>query len=431
MLIGNLFQQFYNLVDSIVVGRFVGAHALAAVGTSGPLINLLIAVAMGLTMGAGIVISQLFGAKLTDKIKATISTTLVLQFALALLMTGIGVIFHRQMLQMIRVPAEIMDDAARYMSIYFYGLIFLFTYNTFASILRALGDSRTPLYFLIISSVINTLLDLYFVAVLGWGVAGVAWATLIAQGVSALLCFLYVTAKIDYFRFHKGEFVFAPVLLRDILRIGIPGALQSSVVHLGFILMQSLINSFGALNMAAYTAAARLEGLAHLPSGNFTQALATFVGQNMGAGRIDRVEAGRKSLVKMTSIISLITAVVIFVLGPKLIGIFINASEVEIITRGSNFLKIYAPFLVIFSYLGCNTAVLRGSGDSVFSMICGLTDLGVRVGTAYLLASIPQIGFWGIALAIPVGWSAAAVLSALRYHSKQWQDKTVSALQKT
>ncbi|NLN82883.1 MAG: MATE family efflux transporter [Firmicutes bacterium] len=428
MLVGNIFQQFYNLVDSIVVGRFVGSQALAAVGTSGPLISLLIALAMGLTMGSGIVVSQLFGAKQNKKIKATVSTTLIFQSILAVVMTFLGLVLHKPMLEMIKVPAEIFPDAAAYMRIYFLGLFFLFTYNTFASILRALGDSKTPLYFLILSSLINTVLDLYFVVSLKMGVVGVAWATLIAQGVSAFLCFIYAMLRIEYFRFGKGEFVFSKEIFVDILRIGIPSSLQSSVVHIGFILMQNLINSFGALNMAAYTAASRLEGLSHLPSGNFTQALSTFVGQNMGAGQTERVVEGRRSVVKLTSIISIVTAAVFFALGPKLIGIFIDGSEMEVITRGSTFLKIYAPFLIFFSLMGSNTAVLRGSGDSLFSMICGFADLGVRVLAAYTLAAIPQIGFWGIAMAIPIGWAASALISYLRYRSMAWIDKTVSSL---
>lgn len=255
-----------------------------------------------------------------------------------------------------------------------------------------------------------------------------AWATLIAQGISALLCFIYATYKIEYFRFKKSEFVFDKRLFADILRIGIPSSLQSSVVHIGFILMQNLINSFGALNMAAYTAASRLEGLSHLPAGNFTQAYSTFVGQNMGAGHIERVKEGRKSVVKLTNIISMVTALVFFVLGPKLIGIFITAEEGEVIARGSTFLKIYAPFLILFSLMGTNTAVLRGAGDSVFSMACGLADLGVRVLAAYVLASVPQIGFWGIAMAIPIGWGASTIISYFRYKSMAWTDKAVSAL---
>jgi putative MATE family efflux protein len=425
MFIGNIFQQLYNMVDSIVVGRYVGPQALAAVGTSFPVIFLLISLAMGLTMGSGVIISQYFGAGQNEQVRKAASTAMIFQTVFGLAASVVGVFFSRPLLQLLRTPPDVIDASVTYMTIFFGGLIFMFTYNTLSSTLRALGDSRTPLYFLIIAAVINTVLDVIFVASFGWGVAGVAWATLIAQAISSILCLVYIRHRVPLLRFSRQEFVFDREMFRTMVRIGIPSALQQSVLSLGFMAMQGLINSFGSVTMAAYTAASRLDSFAMMPIQNFSMALSTFVGQNVGANRFDRVREGLRSTLAMTIGVCLVASLLIYLIGPQLIQIFIDAKETEVIARGVGYLRTVSLFYVIFSVMVVVNGVLRGAGDTVLTMVSSLVGLGTRVGVAYWLASLPAMGYRGIWWAIGIGWTVGTIVPVVRYLTGGWKQKAV------
>ncbi|MGM9638605.1 MAG: MATE family efflux transporter [Butyricicoccaceae bacterium] len=427
IIFGNLFQQFYSMVDSIIVGNFEGAGALAAVGSSVTVCNFLVMVCSGFTNGASVVLSQLFGADARGEIKATISTTLIFSTAFSIVLTLLFAPLAPQVAGLIHVPADILDASVTYMRIYCAGLIFLMLYNFFASVLRALGDSVTPLLFLVISSLLNIAGDLFFVVRLHMGVAGVAWATVLAQAVSVILCILHIRGRNVYFAFQKGEFVFSSRLFRSVLRMGVPAAIQNGVTNMGFVFVQSLVNSFSTVNIAAYTAAMKLESLSMVPFGGISQAFAVFTGQNIGAGDIRRTKEGfRKSLWFMI-LTSLSASAVIFLIGPALIRLFVGSAETEIIRRGTAYLRAICPFLVFYAVMSLLGSFLRGAGDSVMTMTVFLTDLSVRVFSAYALSLWLGIGFMGCAYAVPIGWCSAALLAALRYQSGKWKGKTVAA----
>jgi len=425
ILLGTIFQQMYSIVDSIVVGNYVGTDALAAVGSASTISNCLVNISAGLTMGASVVIAQLIGAKRYQDIKKALSTTLIFAGAIALVITVVGVSLAEPIMHLVRVPDDLIRDSATYLRIYAGGAIFLMLYNFFSSMLRALGDSVTPLIFLIIATVLNIGGDLFFVLSLDMGVAGVAIATVGAQAVSVILCIIYCASKVEYFRFAKGEFRFYRELFRDIVRMSVPGALQFSVASLGFVMVQGLINSFGTLYMATYTATSKLEGLVHLPMECFTMSLAVFVGQNIGAGNLKRVKEGLWKVASVLVAISLVIAAVIFVLGPRLIALFTGGEASEVIETGAKFMRIWAPGAALFALMMCFNSVLRGAGDSVFVMIASFSDLGARTIMAYVLSLACGMGFYGVAVAIVCGWVASLIETAVRYASGRWKTKAI------
>ena len=278
MLVGLLFQQLYNTVDTIIVGQFVGREALAAVGSTSPIINTLVGFAVGLASGCTVVISQCYGAHDYRTLGRAVHTTVSLTLIVSLVLSVLGVLIVTPLLNMMSTPEDVFGEAYIYLIIYFSGMLGLLVYNMGSGILRAVGDSTRPLYFLVFSAVVNTVLDLLFVVVFDMGVAGVAWATVIAQGVSVLLCIIHIRGKNRYFHFEKGEFVFSKQLFRYVMRMGIPSAVQNGVTNMGFIFVQGLVNSFSTMNIAAYTAAMKLESLAMVPFGGISQAFAVFAG---------------------------------------------------------------------------------------------------------------------------------------------------------
>lgn len=427
ILIGNIFQQLYSMVDTIVVGHFVGTDALGAVGSASLVSWFIILAASGLTAGASIVISQLFGARRYEDIRKAISTTLIFAFAVAIVVSALAIIFAEGIMRLVKVPEALMDDSVAYLKIFAYGSLFTMLYNFFASTLRAIGDSVTPLIFLVICSVLNIFGDLYFVIELNMGVPGVALATILSELVSVILCAVYSVKKIEYFHFSKGEFGFYKELFSDIVRISVPSALQSSLCSVGMLSVQGLINTYGAVSMAAYTATSKLEGLAHLPVECFSMSLSIFVGQNMGAGKVDRVKKGLGRTVLFSTVICLVMTVVIMAAGPALMRVFVDEGAADVIELGAAFLKIWAPMVIFFMFMSALSSTLRGSGDSVYAMIAMFADLGVRAIAAYLLARTFNLGFMGVGYAIVLGWFCAALIAFIRYMTGKWKDKTISA----
>lgn len=425
IFLGSVFQQLYNMVDSIVVGKYVSADALAAVGSTGTISMLLIGIMMGFPTGASVVAAQFAGAGHKHKIKSTISTTLWFLLGLAVVLTVIGLALSETIMQLVNVPENIFADAVTYFRIFIAGMLFMSLYNFFASFLRALGDSTTPLIFLIISSVLNIVGDLLFVIVFRMGVAGVAWATVLSQAVSVVLCFIYVSRTSEYFQFKKGELVFDKVLFRSILRLGLPASLQSSITSLGMITVQGLINSYGSVCMAAYTSANKMEGLSHLPVMGLSQALSLYTGQNIGARQIDRARKGLVQSIVFALALSLVMAGIIILAGPYIMRLFVNDTDVQVIEIGANFMKIWAPFILFHAAAQSYVAFLRGSGDSIAAMISMFFDLGVRTVFAYVFAIGLDMGFMGIAYSLPCGWVACAAFAFIRYLSGKWKSKAV------
>ena len=425
ILLGNIFQQLYSMVDSIIVGKYVSANALAAVGSTATISMMLVGIMMGFPTGASVVAAQFAGAGQTEKIRRTISTTLYFLLGLAVLLAAVGLILAPSIMRWVNVPEELLPDALAYFRIYVAGMVFMSLYNFFASFLRALGDSVTPLIFLIVSSVLNILGDLFFVLVLHMDVPGVAIATVLAQGISVALCFLYVSRTSEYFRFKKGEMVFDKALFKDILRLGLPSSIQMSITSLGMVMVQGLINSFGAVNMAAYTSANKMEQLCAVPMSGVAMALSFFVGQNIGAGDQTRAKKGLGwSLVFCVSFSAVMSAIIYFT-GHTIMHLFVNDSDVEVINVGADFMRLWAPLLFCHAVSQCFVSFLRGAGDSLNSMIAMFFDLGVRTIMAYIFALALGMGFMGIAYSIPCGWIGCSVYAIIMFFTGVWKRKAV------
>lgn len=431
MVVGNLFQQLYNMVDSMVVGQFVGEDALAAVGSSFPVVFLSIAVAAGLSMGCTVVISQLFGSGQIREMKVTVSTALVTLGVVGLAIMALGEVAALPLLKLLGTDPDIIGDALIYLRIYFGGAIFLFVYNSLNGIYNALGDSKTPLKFLIVSALTNIALDLLFVIRFHMGVAGVAWATLIAQGLCAFISFYVLvnrlrkipnesanTEKFQYFELRAA---------RRIARVGVPSMLQQSVVSLSMMFMQGLVNSYGKVFVAGYTAATKIDTLAMMPIMNFSNAMSSYAAQNIGAGKDKRVEQGYKACLLMVAIFSAAITLIIYLLGPQLLGLFLNSSsgtgEGTAMFFGLKYMKTVSVFYILMGLLFVGNGLLRGAGDMGAFMLSSMSNLFSRVIIAYLLAHF--IGASAIWCSIPIGWGIGSLFSYLRIRSGKWKQKSL------
>ena len=432
MVVGNLFQQLYNMVDTAVVGKFVGEDAVAAVGSSFPIVFLSVAVASGLSMGCNVVVSQLFGAGRIHEMKSTISTAILSLSVLGLIIMGLGTLLAGPLLQLLGTDPEIMDDSRLYLQIYFGGAVFLFLYNTLNGIYNAQGDSRTPLIFLMISSLTNIVLDLVFVINFHMGVAGVAWATLIAQGMCAV-CSLFVLI----FRMKRmpceperaGEKIplFHAVAVRRIARIGLPSMLQQSLVSLSMMMMQGLVNSYGKVLVAGYTAATKIDTLAMLPNMNFSNAMSSYTAQNIGAGKYDRVKEGLKACLFMVVLFSLTITVIIFLFGNQLLGLFLERGDASgAMGYGLAYMHTVSVFYILMGLLFVSNGMLRGAGDMAAFTLSSMCNLFSRVAIAYALAYLTPLGANSIWWSIPAGWAIGAIVSLSRVKSGHWMRKAVA-----
>jgi putative MATE family efflux protein len=422
MLIGQMFQQLYTFVDQIIVGNFLGKEALAAVGASFPIIFTLIALVIGIASGGTIVISQFFGAKDYKMVKRAIDTVFIMLFAAAIILTAIGFPFLEQIFRLMQLPEELMEMGVSYLSIYVGGLFLFFGYNGIAAILRGLGDSITPLYFLILATVLNIGLDLLFIVVLGWGVEGAAWATLIAQGVAFVAAAIYLNRTHPLIKFDLRDFAFDKKVFRESMRIGLPTGLQHTFVALGMMALMGIVNTFGTDVTAAYTAAGRLDSLAVIPAMVFAQALATYVGQNMGAGRLDRVNRGLWTTMFMSSIVSIVMTAVVIIFKYPLMGWF--TQDTTVIKIGGDYLTIVTSFYLIFTSMFIFGSVMRGAGDTLIPMFITLFSLWlVRIPAAFLLSD--KFGETGIWWSIPIGWTMGLMLTLGYYKMGRWKSKVV------
>lgn len=423
MLIGNLFQQFYNMVDSIVVGKFVSSDALAAIGTTSSLIFLIFGLTFGLSAGISIVISQYFGAKDYDNVRKGFVTAVYIVIGASLIMGTLGFLTSRWMLELLNTPADIIGMSDLYMKIAYAGILGIACYNGMAAVLRALGDSITPLIFLIIASLLNVALDLLFVIVFHWGVAGVAIATIISQWVSAIGCIIYAITKVKLLRVPLKEFKPDKVIFKKCFRLGIPVALQNSFVSISMMALQGIINGFQETVMAASTAVSRIEQLVLQPGMSIGAAVASFTGQNVGAGNIDRVKKGMKSATVIIVIFSLAMLPILYFGGEYLMRLFTKKEDFEVVAYGVQGIRITSFFYTFVGMIFITRNFLSGSGDIHIPMVMGFTEVVCRVATSSILAA--QIGFKGIFWATALTWLVTGILGTLRVLSGKWKGKSV------
>ena len=423
LLIGNLFQQFYNMVDSIIVGKFVGANALAAVGTCGSMSFLFFSLSAGLATGIGIIVSQYYGAKAEEKVRATIGNSFYVIGAVSLLVTALGFLFAPFLLKLLDTPQSIIADSILYMRTTCIGILAIGLYNCIASILRALGDSKTPLYFLILASIVNVLLDLLFVLAFQWGVFGVALATIVSQAICALTSFMYAYIRIPYFHLTKEQLKPEKRIIVDSFRLGVPVALQNSMIAVSCMALQGVVNSFGETVMAAFTISSRIEQVVQQPYSSLGMALTTYAGQNMGAGKLDRVKKGYHRAIVMVAIFSLSMIPVFYLFGRSIVCIFVD--EPAVISMGVNALRITSLCYFGLGMIYVPRAILNGCGDTGFAMLNGFTEVVCRIVYSQIFTRIALIGFWGVWITTGFTWVTTAIVCIMRYGSGRWKTKAI------
>jgi putative MATE family efflux protein len=443
MLAGNLFQQTYSIVDSIIVGKYIGTEALAAVGASTPIIFALISFVIGIASGGTIVVAQYFGARDFIRVRRTIDTLYIFIFFASILITAIGISLSGPLFQLMKIPPEVLPQAKAYLNTFLLGTILLFGFNGTSAILRGLGDSVTPLVFLIISSILNIILVFVFVRYLHLGVQGAAWATLISQGSVFFAAIIYLNKTHALVKLRIKELVFDWEIFWKSFRIGLPSGFQQTFVSFGMIALMRIVSNFGTNVIAAYSVAGRIDGLAMLPAMNFGQALSTFVGQNIGANKRDRVRAGLYSTLGMSAAISIFITLVVLLLPHQLMSFF--TTDEKVIAAGVNYLLVVGSCYIIFSTMFSFTGMLRGAGDTLIPMFITLFSLWlIRIPVAALLSgrmhstlqswgmqmnlhpifsgSLQEKGIWW---SIPLAWLIGAVFSYLYFRTGNWKKKSV------
>lgn len=419
MIIGNLFQQAYTMADSAIVGRLVGEKALAAVGAAYSLTNIFICVAIGGGMGASVIVSQYFGHGNYGKLKKTVYTALVTFLVISVMLGVIGLAFSKNIMIAMNTPVEVLDMSVTYLQIYFLGLPFLFMYNVLSSMFNALGKSRIPLYFLIFSSVFNIVLDWVFVADFALDVAGVAWATLIAQGVSVLGSFTVLRKELKKLE-GASDGIFEAEELLPMAKIALPSILQQSTVSIGMMLVQSVVNSFGAESLAGFSAGMRIESICIVPMAAVGNAISSYTAQNIGAGQLKRVSKGYVQANKMVIFFGVVICVILELFPTQFITLFLGADGSQVaIATGYGYLVFMGFFFFMIGFKMAADGVLRGAGDMKLFTIANLVNLSIRVIMAMTLA--PRFGIEWVWYAVPIGWTANFVISYLEYRTGKWK----------
>ncbi|MEQ0487981.1 MATE family efflux transporter [Anaerococcus murdochii] len=418
MVVGSLFQQIYTLVDSAVVGKYVGEAALASIGASFALTTIFICIGVGGGAGASVLIARYFGSRDYKRMKTAIFTAIIGFLVLSLGLSAFGLIFSKDLMGLLQTPEEILDMAVLYLNIYFYGLPFLFMYNIISALYQALGESKIPLYFLIFSSVLNVILDVYFVRDLGFGLAGAAYATLLAQGLSAVLSFFVFLRKIKTIKteqtkiFDKREFAL-------VSKLALPSIVQQSTITIGQLLVQSVVNSFGVEILAGFSAAMRVESLIIVPITSLGNALSSYTSQNVGAEKLDRLEKGLRASLIMVGIYSLLVFSLLKINSTSIIAFFMNESSSNLaIDTGMAYLNFIGFFFILVGSKHCIDGVLRGLGDVRVFTFANIVNLFIRVSLSMTLAHKMGIGM--VWYAVPLGWLANLLISSLYYgHTKK------------
>lgn len=428
MLIGNIAQQFYNTADSIIVGRYVGDNALAAVGSAAPILNLLLVLFVGIATGAGIMVAQYFGAKERDNLSHTIGVCITLTAAASVIIMIIGPIVTRPLLSLLNTPASIIDWCAKYLIIYYLGIAGFAYYNILAGVLRGLGDSLSALVFLIISTILNIGLDLWFVAKLGLGVPGVALATVIAQGISAVLCIIKLAKMKDTFDFSlkmlkpKKEYAF------QLIKLGLPSGLTQGIFSLAMIAVQSLTNSFGEMVIACNVIVMRVDAFAMMPNFTFENAMTTYSGQNIGARKIERVEKGTKDGTLIAVGVSTVITILILVFGKYLMAIFTDTQE--LVDLSMHMMRILAVGYIAMAVTQSLLGVMRGAGDTMTPMwISIITTVFIRVPVAYGIAYFTRSAAYPTGrpeatfISLLVSWTMGAIITTIFFKRGKWRNK--------
>ncbi|MEG0980157.1 MAG: MATE family efflux transporter [Erysipelotrichaceae bacterium] len=421
LLLGNLFQQLYNTVDSMVVGNYIGANALAAVGSSNPIINLLVSFFMGLSTGAGVIISRYYGAKDKENLHRSIHTAIALTLVAGIILTILGLIFSPFILKWSGVPSTIMEDAVLYLRIYFGGVLAVTLYNMAAGILQAVGDSKNPLYFLMISSILNIGLDLLFVVEFKMGIAGVAWATLIAQVCSAILIMILLLKTKESYQLVIKDIKIDFELFKKMIRLGLPSGIQNGIISFSNLIVQVNINSFGSYAMAGTSAYIKIDGFIILPIMSFAMAITTFTGQNMGAQEYERVKQGIKTCLKMACVTILIGSLVVWLLGDNLIRIF--SKDERVIYYGLTMMKVLLPGYLFLSISHVLSGVLRGAGITMVPMIIMVANWCI-LRILWIYMAMPF--FHNIAVVFagyPITWIASTICIYWYFKKGNWLHK--------
>lgn len=426
MLLGNVFQQLYTIVNSVIVGHVLGKTALAAIGASFPIIFALISMIIGIATGSTIVIAQYFGAKDIDKVRKSIDTMYIFLFFASIVISILGIVFSESIFRLTGLPEEVIPEAKIYINIYLAGIIFLFGFNGTSAALRGLGDSKTPLYFLVIANVVNIFLDLLFMVVFKMGVEGAALGTVISQAGAFITMIIYLNRKNDLVKLYIRKLQFNKEIFIKSIKIGVPTGFQQTFVALGMIALYGIVNKHGTDVIAAYSAAGRLDSLASLPAMNFGAALSAFVGQNLGANKPHRVKNGLKATFLMTSVVSIAVTILNVFFGRYIMAMF--TTDINVIEVGYQYLVIVSSFYIVFSTMFVIGGVMRGAGDTLIPMFITLFALWVvRIPMAYFLA--PRFGVIGIWWAIPIGWVIGMTLSYGYYLTGRWKRKVVVKFQ--
>ena len=415
MILGNLLQQFYNIADTLIVGRYLGANALAAVGAAYALMTFLTSILLGLCMGSGAVFSLRYGEKNETLLKKSIFVSFVMIAAVALAVNVAVFLFIAPIMGLLCVPAEIYSMMREYLWMIFWGILAVFLYNFFASLLRSVGNSFVPLLFLGIAAVLNVVLDLVFVLVFNWGVAGAAGATVIAQYVSGIGIVIYTYVKMPEFRVAGSDMGMDRGVLREISQFSVLTCAQQSVMNFGILMVQGLVNSFGTVVMAAFAAAVKIDSFAYMPVQDFGNAFSTFIAQNYGAGKKDRIKAGIKSAVMVSIAFCIMISLVVWIFAEKLMLIFVQPQETGILAVGVQYLRIEGAFYCGIGCLFLLYGLYRAVRKPGMSVVLTVISLGTRVALAYVLSAVPAIGVAGIWAAVPIGWVLADLVGFLYY----------------
>lgn len=418
LFLGNLFQQLYNTVDSLIVGNFLGSDALAAVSSSGSLIFLLVGFFNGIAMGAGVVISKYFGAKDYENLKKAVHTDIAFGFVAGALLMVIGMILAPQILVLMGTPESVLPNSIVYFRTYFAGSLAFVMYNIVMGILQAVGDSKHPLYYLIFSSIVNVVLDLLFVGVFRWGVGSAALATALSQAASAILCFIRLVRTNDVYQVHIREIRFHPYILKQIIRIGLPSGLQNSLISIGNIVVQTNINKFGVMAVAACGVYSKIEGFAFLPITCFAMSLTTFIGQNLGARQYDRAKRGAYFAIACSVSLAELVGVIVYFLMPYLAAAFDNTSEVVAIATKQAHTE--ALFFCLLAFSHCIAGIMRGAGKSTVPMFTMLASWCI-IRITYITITVHfipkiQVIFW----AYPLTWSISSVIFLTYFLKADW-----------
>ncbi len=419
-----VFQQLYTIADSVIAGKFAGEDALAAIGASYPVTMIFMAVSIGSNTGCSVVISQLFGASRLKDMKTAISTAIITLFALSAVLTAAALIFSPQIMTLMQTPKNIFDDADIYFKIYIGGFTFMSLYNIANGVFTALGDSKTPLWFLIFSSLANVALDYIFVAELEWGVAGAAWATFISQGIACILSVAFVVIKINKIPSEKAQYFSFP-MLRSLARVSSQTILQQSFVSVGNMLVQGIVNGYGSSVIAGFAAAMKLNTFAVTSLQTVANAMAAFTAQNVGANKYDRIKKGYRAAIAIIMSVAAVFVVSYVAFGDFFINMFLETDvSAKVLETGRNFLLIVSPTLLIVSVKFVSDAVTRGAGAIRLFAISTFADLIIRVGLSYALASI--IGINAVAVSWSVGWIIGTVLAFCFYKFGNWKNKKLA-----